>query len=126
MCPSISRAFCRALGPVEITLSQRCCRLFQGADKVIEDQVRGPLHHVPRVAREHRPDRESHPAPDQRVDKPVRRQAGSRGLERDRQQRRNPGLGDEQRSTTDHHGGSHSQGHHDPDLDRPRPDGEHE
>jgi hypothetical protein len=88
--------------------------------------MRSPLYDVPRVARENRSYCKCHPAPDQRVDKPLRRKTRGGRLEGNRQQRRDPGLGDEQRPTTEHHGGSHGQGHDDPDLDGPRPDGEHE
>jgi hypothetical protein len=110
----------------EVTLSQGRCRLFEDAAELIEDGMRGPLYDVPWVAREHGPYCKGHPAPDQSIDKSVRRKTRGRRLEGNRQQRRNPGLGDEQRPTTEHHGGSHSQAYDDPDLDRPRPNGEHQ
>ncbi len=105
---------------------QRRGRLPEHDDELVEDRPRRPLDHAPRVDRDDGLDAEGYPAADQSVEEAVGRETLSRGLERDRQQPRDGRLGYEQRPPTQQHGRRHRQGHHDPDLDRPRADREHE
>src|SRR5215216_6679462 len=114
------------LGQLQVASVQRGGRLPEHGDELVEDRVHRPLDHPPGIAGEESADRQRNAAAHERVEETVRREALGRGLQRDRQQRRDASLGYQESPPTEQHRRRHRQCDHDPDLDRPGPDGEYD
>ena len=117
----------RALGGRAVARAQRLRELVEHAPEPGEHRVGGAPDVEQRVGREEQQvDAEGDRAADQRLDRAHREQAERRGLGRADDDRRDAGLGHEQRPAAEQDRGGHGERDHQGDLRGARPDEAHE